>query len=169
MIKFYSLNVRGLRDQRKRREIFCFLKRKEYDVIFLQEGHNTHEIENTWAGEWGGEITFSHFTSKARGVLTLFRKGIELLNHWSDDQGRLNINEIRINELKYTCINIYAPNIESEKSNVFNEISTVYTTNFKCAGLELNRFLAVPAGHRGEKSRCPAQNPGAQIYNGVRT
>ena len=129
MIKFYSLNVRGLRDQRKRREIFCFLKRKEYDVIFLQEGHNTHEIENTWAGEWGGEITFSHFTTKARGVLTLFRKGIGLLNHWSDDQGRLNINEIRTNELKYTCINIYAPNIESERVIFLTKYLLVYTTN----------------------------------------
>ena len=28
MVKFYSLNVRGLRDQRKRKEIFEFFKRK---------------------------------------------------------------------------------------------------------------------------------------------
>jgi len=131
MIKFYSLNVRGLRDQQKRREIFCFLKRKEYDVIFLQEGHNTREIEDTWAKEWGGEISFSHYTSNARGALTLFRNGIELLNHWSDDQGRINVNEIQINELKYICINIYAPNIESERVVFLNEMSTYMYNQFK--------------------------------------
>ena len=104
------------------------MKRKEYDVIFLQEGHNTQEIENTWAREWGGEITFSHFTSNAKGVLTLFRKGIELLNHLNDDQGRININEIRTNELKYTCINIYTPNIESERVMFSTKYPLFYTT-----------------------------------------
>ena len=34
-----SLNVNGLRDQRKRRLLFDFLKYEKFDVIFFQETH----------------------------------------------------------------------------------------------------------------------------------
>ena len=34
-----SLNVNGLRDHRKRRLLFDFLKYEKFDVIFLQETH----------------------------------------------------------------------------------------------------------------------------------
>ena len=34
--------------------------------------------------------------------------------------------------MKYTCINIYAPNIESERVMFFNEISTCLYNQFKC-------------------------------------
>ena len=70
MIKLYSLNVRGLRDHQKRREIFNFLKHKSHDIIYLQEAHSSREIENKWVKEWGGKISFSHFTSRARGTIT---------------------------------------------------------------------------------------------------
>jgi exonuclease III len=34
-----SLNVNGLRDYRKRRLLFDFIKYEKFDVIFLQETH----------------------------------------------------------------------------------------------------------------------------------
>ena len=110
MVKCYSINVRGLRNKRKRNQIFQFLKQKEYDIIFVQESHGTQEIESIWKNEWGADITFSNFSSRARGVMTMFGKGIELLCHTNDDQGRLDINEIRIENEVYTLINVYAPN-----------------------------------------------------------
>ena len=38
-ISVVSLNVNGLRDHRKRRLLFDFLKYEKFDVIFLQETH----------------------------------------------------------------------------------------------------------------------------------
>ena len=67
MVKCYSINVRGLRNKRKRNQIFQFLKQKDYDIIFVQESHGTQEIESIWKNEWGADITFSNFSSRARG------------------------------------------------------------------------------------------------------
>lgn len=125
MVKFYSLNVRGLRERRKRRDIFSFLKRKEYDVIFIQESHSTPEIEELWKKEWGGEISFNHFNSRARGTMILYRAGAKISHLWVDDEGRIVINTLTINDTQYTCINIYAPNIDSERITFFQNLSSI--------------------------------------------
>ena len=38
-IKLVSLNVRGLRNAKKRRSLFYLFKRDKYDVVCLQETH----------------------------------------------------------------------------------------------------------------------------------
>ena len=68
MVHVYSINVRGLRNDRKRREVFRFLKRKAYDIIFIQESHSSPEAERVWEKEWGGKCLYSHKDSK-RGYL----------------------------------------------------------------------------------------------------
>lgn len=125
MVKFYSLNARGLRNHRKRREIFAFLKRKDYDVIFIQESHSTPEIEKVWKREWGGEIKYSHFTSAARGTITLFKKNTKIIYSNSDSAGRLNMTQIQLNDTKYMCINIYAPNEERDRALFFSDLSGI--------------------------------------------
>ena len=59
--------MRGLRNKRERNQIFHFLTQKDYDIIFVQKSHGTQEIESFWKNEWGADITFSHFSSRARG------------------------------------------------------------------------------------------------------
>ena len=120
MVKFYSFNVRGLRNERKRRAIFDFLKRKQYDIIFLQETHSTKDIEIKWKKEWGGEISFSNFTSMARGTMTLFKPGLNSKFHWNDAEGRIDYNIVTLGANDYSCINIYAPNLDS-KQNIFSK------------------------------------------------
>ena len=53
-----SLNVRGLRDYKKRRAVFHYLQKSEAGIIFLQEVHSTSEIENQWRAEWGGSTVW---------------------------------------------------------------------------------------------------------------
>ena len=43
-LKIRSINVRGLGDQVKRREIFNWLRAKKYSVYFIQEMHCTETI-----------------------------------------------------------------------------------------------------------------------------
>ena len=43
-LKIGSINVRGLGDQVKRREIFNWLRAKKYSVYFIQEMHCTETI-----------------------------------------------------------------------------------------------------------------------------
>ena len=135
MVKCYSLNARGLRDQQKRRQVFHFLKQKQFDVIFIQESHSTPEVEAEWKSEWNSEITFSHFTSRSRGVMTLYRKGIKPINHLMDKDGRLDVNEAEINDQIYTFINVYAPNIDNERILFFNELSANIFANWSINNL----------------------------------
>ena len=55
-----SLNVRGIREQSKRRSIFSYLKDQKSKFCFLQETYSDLNDENIWRNEWGGEIFFSH-------------------------------------------------------------------------------------------------------------
>ena len=49
-----SLNVRGIRDQAKRRSIFLYLKDHNSKIYFLQETYSQPEDEIIWKNEWGG-------------------------------------------------------------------------------------------------------------------
>ena len=69
-LSILSLNVRGLRNNLKRRAIFNFC-RDRANVICLQETHSTEKDELQWALEWGGPIYFSHGNSDSKGVCIL--------------------------------------------------------------------------------------------------
>ena len=56
-----SLNVRGLREQGKRRSIFSYLKDQKSKLYFLQETYS----------EVNDEIIFSHGTKHSKGVCIL--------------------------------------------------------------------------------------------------
>ena len=47
MIKISSLNVRGLHDVQKRRDIFCYLRNKKFQINCLQDSCRVG---------WGGSI-----------------------------------------------------------------------------------------------------------------
>ena len=58
-----SLNVRGLRDNLKRREVFTWLRSKKYSIYMLQECHCTENTNPVWSAEWGYQAIFSTFSS----------------------------------------------------------------------------------------------------------
>ena len=53
-----SLNVRGLREQNKRRNIFSYLKDEKSKLCFLQETYSEVNDEIIWRNEWGGKKYF---------------------------------------------------------------------------------------------------------------
>ncbi len=57
--------------------------------------------------------------------MTLFKKDIKITYSYSDSCGRLNMTQIQLNDSKYMCINIYAPNEDKERVNFFNELSGI--------------------------------------------
>ena len=56
--KIISLNVRGIRDQTKRRSIFTYLKDQKADFYFLQETYSEANDESMWQSEWGVRFFF---------------------------------------------------------------------------------------------------------------
>lgn len=71
-IVFSSLNVRGLKNNIKRKAIFLFCKEIKANLILLQETHSNKDDEKFWKQQWGDNILYSHGTSHSAGVMILF-------------------------------------------------------------------------------------------------
>ena len=111
-LRLISLNVRGLSNFKKRRMIYTWCKKKNTDIIFLQETHSTEEVENQWRNEWGAGIIMSNGSSNSRGVAVLVKKGVEVIVHSKimDPQGSFIILKVEFNDNLYVLTNVYAPN-----------------------------------------------------------
>ena len=72
-LKFLTLNVRGLRNQGKRRSIFSYLKKQKANVYLLQETFSNPKDERIWLAEWGGQIFYSHGSEHSKGVCVLIK------------------------------------------------------------------------------------------------
>ena len=118
-----SLNVRGLRDQIKRRSIFSYLRDQKATFCFLQETYSNSNDEVLWKAEWGGDIVFSH-SCHSRGVCILTPKvkgKIELL--FQDNCGRKVLITSQINGLKVSLCNLYAPNNSVDQLRFLQELN----------------------------------------------
>ena len=89
-LKICTYNVRGLRQNRKRRTIFTYLHSFKHDIYLLQETHSDINSEKYWANEWGGKVICSHGTTSSRGVAILFNPcfDVSILSLKSDVRGR---------------------------------------------------------------------------------
>ena len=92
-LELISLNGNGLRDDRKRRSLFSWLKhnhRAKDTFIFLQETHTTPKLEKLWEKDWGNKILFAHGNSGSKGVAILLPININftIANVTSDNDGR---------------------------------------------------------------------------------
>ena len=61
-----SLNVRGIRDYRKRQKLYCWLSKQggNANTSFIQEAHCTPEVGQSWKPQWASHLYFSCGTNK---------------------------------------------------------------------------------------------------------
>ena len=120
-LKICSFNVRGINENKKRRDIFTYLRRRKYDICMLQESHCTKDQEKIWENEWGYKAYFSSFKGNSRGVVILFNNTFQYTLHSisTDKEGRFVFIDCTINGVKLSIANLYAPN---EDEPVFFEI-----------------------------------------------
>ena len=88
--KFYTLNVKGIRDRSKRERVLSWCKDKAADIGFLQETFSTKDIEGRWSSMWDGSCFYSHGTSHSKGVLVLIAASLDIVVNEvvSDCEGR---------------------------------------------------------------------------------
>jgi exonuclease III len=55
-----SLNINGLREEGRRRNIFYWLKQLNYDVILLQDVRCHEADQGLWSLEWGLPVLWSY-------------------------------------------------------------------------------------------------------------
>ncbi|KAJ1092645.1 hypothetical protein NDU88_005755 [Pleurodeles waltl] len=70
-------NVRGLNDRRKARLVAAYVKCHKVDICMLQETHLVASSLGRMKAGWVGECHCSVYSSYARGVAILLRKGLQ--------------------------------------------------------------------------------------------
>ena len=123
--KVLSLNVRGIREQTKRRGIFSYLKDQKADFYFLQETYSTVSDEAVWKSEWGGDIIFSHGNCHSRGVCILIGPWVNISVDYSfeDNSGRLALITFNLHCLNLSLCNIYAPNNQTDQLQFIRDLN----------------------------------------------
>lgn len=130
-LKLVTINVNGLRDNRKRELVFNWLVSKKYDCICLQETHCTGVDINRWESEWkaqgGGTSAWLCGSSESRGVAILLSKhfSCDINFNFSDKTGRLLTCEINTENAVFHIFNIYAPNLCSDRKQFFDSFQNI--------------------------------------------
>jgi exonuclease III len=67
--------------------------------------------EKFWCSQWGSKILFSHGTSQRNGVAILFPSDLQcnIKHSVADDEGRVILTEVEVEEHEFILCNIYAP------------------------------------------------------------
>ena len=126
MVCLFSINVRGLRNRKKRYVTFRTLKKLNCDIACLQETYITDECVNKWEKEWGGNIFHSSGTQHSKGNIILIKKGADLkeLKLCYKDDRIIGISFLHLDE-KYVCLCVYAPNNTQGKIDLYKSIQNI--------------------------------------------
>lgn len=126
-LTFITLNVRGLNSSRKRRAIFRQLHVNKYSIIFLQETYSSTDQEKLWSNEWGSKVYFCHGSKHSKGVAILFNPRLKVLveNEICCENGRILILQFSIDDQKFICANIYAPNNDNAQIIFFKQLRSL--------------------------------------------
>ena len=144
MINIVSVNVRGLQNNKKRKELFLYFKKMKYDIVLMQETHSEKCNETIWSSEFGSKIYFSHGDSKSRGAAIVFKPdlNVEIVRETNSEIGRYVILDIKIHDKVFTIANVYAPNDDAPGffTEFFQQIEK-HTAADKIIGGDLNLVL----------------------------
>lgn len=121
-LKCLSLNARGLRDNVKRKAVFLFCRRKNFD-IFLQETHSIEDDTKFWRNQWGDLCYFSHGTNQSAGVaILLIKPKGDILDTVISEDGRRVIIVEKLNDAFFIICNVYGYNVNSLSKQMFTTI-----------------------------------------------
>ena len=153
-----SLNVRGLGNLNKRKELFNFVKQQNLDIISLQETHFTKEDEKITENMWGGTIYNSYGSTQSAGVAILINSKckIESKRIWGDEEGRCIVIELTVKERSILLVNVYGPNRDDPDFfiNTINAISKTQISEVMVMG-DFNVVLDPELDRKDKKNYTP--------------
>ena len=125
-IHISTLNVRGLKNNQKRRSCFQLLRKGKYDIIALQECHiSTNQEAEQWEIQWGGKLFCSLGSSHRLGQIFL------VANKWTDrakciyKDDRLLIIKLNTDNRTLLLANMYAPQYTPDKIKFLNHVRDI--------------------------------------------
>ena len=78
-ITFSSLNCRGLRDRKKRKDVLDFLQNKSSNIYCLVDTHRDLSLENIVKTEFNLDCFFAAGTSNSRDVAVIFNNNFDYI------------------------------------------------------------------------------------------
>ena len=118
-ITICTLNINGLRNKIKRKNIFTKFKKERYDFVCLQETYVSEDDKKLWEMEWGGQVLFSSGSKRSLGQLILIKKDIQLDVKCIYKSARIITISFESTQGTIFLINAYAPNVPNEKHEFF--------------------------------------------------
>ena len=132
-LAIHSFNVRGMRDAKKRKKIFSYLKQRCKGIIYLQETYTLPNDLNTWKKEWGQHVYLNHGTSHSCGVAILVTQGYEFetLDTKQDDKGRYIYINATVNGINRAFLNYYNPTSDkvNDQIKLLDEVKEIVANN----------------------------------------
>ena len=121
-LKVATFNCRGLRGQVKRRDVVNYLRKKDYDILLLQDTHLTTQTVNNFNHLWRGKGYHSCGSSNSRGTSILFKSNVqhEIIHEEYCKDGNFVILVCNIFPNTYTLVSIYGPN--DDCPNFFDQL-----------------------------------------------
>jgi len=122
-----TYNVNGLKDYRKQKRVFNHLSnisKHKNELIYIQETHLTPKECESIKYHWKGETLHSPGTGASAGVSIFYNNNYfdEILEEYTDNEGRLCSITARKNDDVNCYINIYAPNNHQNSLRFFIEL-----------------------------------------------
>ncbi len=143
-IRIRTWNVKGVNNVVKRKKILNILKRDKINIALLQETHLNDLEHQKFGRDWVGQLYYSSFSTKKRGVIILIHKNLpfQLQTSYSDKEGRTVIIKGVLYGEEVVIANIYAPNIYDEDyfAQVYNKIAQLDCNNVILGG-DFNCYL----------------------------
>lgn len=153
--KIITLNVKGINHVVKRRKILSMLKKDKVQVALLQETHLTDLEHLKLKRDWVGQIYYSSFNSKSRGVAILIHKNLTftLDKVIQDTEGRYVAVTGCLYGERVLIGSVYAPNTfdSSFYSKLLADISSICPP-YVILGGDFNCVLAPEMDHSPPKT-----------------
>ena len=111
-LRVCSLNVRGIADAKKRKDLYSWLRNKQYNIYCLQDIHCGPKFQDQFRNDWGSDVFFSCKTSNARGVAILFNNNFEysISSQVGDEDGNCLGLKVQTENHEFVLVTIYGPN-----------------------------------------------------------
>ena len=137
---------------RKRRAIIRQLHNRKTSAIFLQETYSSEKEEKVWSAEWGRKIYFNHGTKHSKAIAILIDPKLQVTveKELRCKSSRVLILQISIDQAKYTCVNVYAPNDPTAQCNFYRNLRDTLH-QFSSDGLIISGDFNCPLNEQDEE------------------
>jgi exonuclease III len=128
-IKIINQNVQGLKGQTKKKKVLEWARKKNFDIMTIQEAHIEKNDLKSWTDVWKGNILYSCGSNKSRGVVMLIKENLEhdVIENISDKNGRWLIATLKLKGVTLTVASYYGPNEDDPQhlKDMINELHRI--------------------------------------------